>query len=89
MYDAGQTGLIMIPLAALLSLLLCEPGEPGILASVLMLTNSRTEQAPSREKAVRVSLLCYSERGLAVLLSLDVWATATARWGAVKHLSPL
>lgn len=87
MYDAGQTGLIMIPLAALLSRRLCEPGEPWILPSVLMLTNSRTDQAPSREKAVRVSLLCYC--GLAVLLSLYVRATATTSWGTVKHLSPL
>lgn len=60
MYDAGLTGLIMIPLAALLSLRLCEPGEPGILPSVFVLTSSRTEHAPGGEKAVRVSLLCYS-----------------------------
>lgn len=31
MYDAGLTGLIMIPLAALVSLRLREPGEAGIL----------------------------------------------------------
>ncbi len=90
MYDARLTGLIMIPLAALLSLLLHEPGEPGILPSVLVFTSGWTEQAPSREKAVRVRLLCYSaEPGLAGLLWMYVWATATTSWGTVKHLSSL
>lgn len=85
MYDAGLTGL-----AALVSLLLPKPGEAGILPCVHTLTTSCTKQARSREKAVRVSLLCYSaEPGLAGLLWIYVWATATASWGTVKHLSPL
>lgn len=90
MYDAGLTGLIMIPLAALLSLLLHKPGEPGILPSVLMLTGGWTEYAPRGEKAGRASLLCYSaEAGLPGLLWIHVWAPATTSWGTVKHLSPL
>lgn len=40
MYDAGLTRLIMIPLAVRLLLPLGEPGESGILPSVLMLTSS-------------------------------------------------
>lgn len=89
MYDAGLTGLIMIPLAVLLSILLAEPGELGILPGVLVLTSGWTEQAPSREIAVRVSLLCYSAwPDLAGLLWRYMWATATTSWGTVKHLPP-
>lgn len=39
-HDAGLTRLIMIPLAVRLLLPLGEPGESGILPSVLMLTGS-------------------------------------------------
>lgn len=39
MYDAGQRRLIMFPLAVLLLLPLGEPGESGVLPSVLMLTS--------------------------------------------------
>ena len=48
MYDAGLTGLIMIPLATLLSLLLFEPGEPVILPSVLMLTGELDRTSTQR-----------------------------------------
>ena len=88
MYDAGLTGLIMVPLAPPMSLLV----ELGILPSVLMLTACWTDQAPSREKAVGGSRLCYSTelrpgRGccgcMCGLLLLPLAG------GTVKHLSLL
>lgn len=81
MYDAGPTGLIMFTLAALMLLLLCEPGEPGISPSVLMLTSGGREQAPCGGES---SLLCYPAAPGWV-----VWATAAASQGTVRHLSPL
>lgn len=86
MYDAGLTGLIMIPLAPTMSLLLCEPGCAGYFTKCPHVNRLPDRSSTRQGESSRSEPIVLLRRASAWpgLLWMHVWAAATTSWGNSK-----